>query len=70
MSTVRGSIKHREPLSRHTSWRVGGPARTFFEPADREDLISFVRALPADEPLLWLGQIGRASCRERVSSPV
>lgn len=55
MSTVRGSIKHREPLSRHTSWRVGGPARTFFEPADREDLISFVRALPAEEPLLWLG---------------
>ncbi|MDO9452728.1 MAG: UDP-N-acetylmuramate dehydrogenase [Stagnimonas sp.] len=52
---VRGSIKHNELLSRHTSWRVGGPARTFFEPADREDLITFVRALPAEEPLLWLG---------------
>lgn len=49
------TLKHNEPLSRHTSWRVGGPARTFFEPADREDLITFVRALPADEPLLWLG---------------
>lgn len=55
MSTVRGTIKNNELLSRHTSWRVGGPARTFFEPADREDLISFVRALPTDEPLLWLG---------------
>lgn len=55
MNTVRGSIKQNELLSRHTSWRVGGPARTFFEPADREDLITFVRALPADEPLLWLG---------------
>lgn len=55
MNSVRGSIKHNELLSRHTSWRVGGPARTFFEPADREDLITFVRALPADEPLLWLG---------------
>ena len=53
--TVRGSIKHKELLSRHTSWRVGGPARTFFEPADRDDLIAFVRALPAEEPLLWLG---------------
>lgn len=53
--TVRGSIKHNELLSRHTSWRVGGPARTFFEPADREDLITFVRTLPVDEPLLWLG---------------
>ena len=54
-SNMRGSIRHNELLSRHTSWRVGGPARTFFEPADREDLITFVRALPADEPLLWLG---------------
>ncbi|MES2683919.1 MAG: UDP-N-acetylmuramate dehydrogenase [Pseudomonadota bacterium] len=52
---VRGSIKHNELLSRHTSWRVGGPAKTFFEPADREDLITFVRALPVGEPLLWLG---------------
>ena len=53
--SVRGQIKHHELLSRHTSWRVGGPARTFFEPADRDDLIAFVRALPAEEPLLWLG---------------
>ncbi len=52
---VRGTLRHQELLARHTSWRVGGPARTFFEPADREDLIAFVRALPADEPLLWLG---------------
>lgn len=54
-SNVRGKLKHDEPLARHTTWRVGGPARTFFEPADREDLIAFVRALPADESVLWLG---------------
>lgn len=53
--TVRGLLKHNEPLARHTSWRVGGPARSFFEPADRADLIAFVRALPVNEPLLWLG---------------
>lgn len=53
--TVRGTLKHGEPMARHTSWRVGGPARSFFEPADREDLIAFVRALPASEPVLWLG---------------
>ncbi|MGQ0621274.1 MAG: UDP-N-acetylmuramate dehydrogenase [Panacagrimonas sp.] len=51
----RGRLLHDEPLSRHTSWRVGGPARRFFEPADREDLIDFMRGLPAVEPLLWLG---------------
>lgn len=53
--SVRGLVKRNEPMARHTSWRVGGPARTFFEPADREDLIEFVRALPANEPVLWLG---------------
>jgi UDP-N-acetylmuramate dehydrogenase len=51
----RGLLIENEPMSRHTSWRVGGPARRYFEPADREDLIAFVRGLPAGEPLLWLG---------------
>ncbi|MGQ0699139.1 MAG: UDP-N-acetylmuramate dehydrogenase [Panacagrimonas sp.] len=51
----RGCLLENEPLSRHTSWRVGGPARRYFEPADREDLIAFVRSLPTTEPLLWLG---------------
>ena len=52
---IRGLLHAGEPLSRHTSWRVGGPADRYFEPADREDLVHFVRALPADEPVLWLG---------------
>ncbi len=52
---VRGALRIGEPLARHTSWRVGGPADRYFEPADREDLIAFVRQLPADEPVLWLG---------------
>mgnify|MGYP000001587089 CR=1 FL=1 len=52
---IRGLLHAGEPLARHTSWRVGGPADRYFEPADREDLIHFVRALPADEPVLWLG---------------
>jgi UDP-N-acetylmuramate dehydrogenase len=44
-----------EPLSRHTSWHVGGPADVFFLPRDRADLTAFLRALPPDVPLLWLG---------------
>ena len=51
----RGRWLEHEPMSRHTSWRVGGPARHYFEPADREDLIAFMRDLPLSEPLLWLG---------------
>ena len=48
-------VRRAEPLSRHTSWHVGGPADIFFMPRDRDDLIAFLRALPADVPLLWLG---------------
>jgi UDP-N-acetylmuramate dehydrogenase len=48
-------IRLGEPLSRHTSWHVGGPADVFFTPASREDLIAFLKLLPPDVPLLWLG---------------
>lgn len=50
-----GELLFDEPLSRHTSWRVGGPARRFYRPADSADLVRFLRELPPDEPLLWLG---------------
>jgi UDP-N-acetylmuramate dehydrogenase len=48
-------IRRNEPLSRHTSWHVGGPADVFFMPQDRAELIAFLRALPVGTPLLWLG---------------
>lgn len=48
-------IRLGEPLSRHTSWHVGGPADVFFTPESREDLIAFLRLLPPEVPLLWLG---------------
>jgi len=52
---VRGQLLHDEPMARHTSWRVGGKADRYFEPADRDDLSNFVAALPANEPILWIG---------------
>lgn len=55
ITPLRGEMLHQEPLARYTSWRVGGPARTLYRPADAEDLGVFLRSLPAQEPLLWLG---------------
>ena len=52
---LRGELRRDEPLSRHTTWRVGGPAKRFYRPADREDLISFLSQQDRDEPLYWLG---------------
>ena len=55
LPSLRGALLHNEPLARHTSWRVGGPARQFYTPADLDDLANFLATLPDDEALLWLG---------------
>jgi UDP-N-acetylmuramate dehydrogenase len=48
-------LRHDEPMSRHTSWRVGGPADLFFRPRSVASLQAFLRALPAATPLTWIG---------------
>ena len=44
-----------EPMSRHTSWHVGGPADLFFTPLDVADLAAFLRTLSSSTPILWIG---------------
>ncbi len=55
MAALRGELRLNEALAGYTSWRVGGPARRFYRPADAADLVAFMRQLDPDEPLLWLG---------------
>jgi len=55
LSHLRGNLRHNEPLSKHTTWRVGGPAEWFYEPADLEDLMQFMRELQPDQSIFWLG---------------
>ena len=52
---VQGEIRYDEPMSRHTSWRAGGPAEVFFIPASVEDLATFLSELDRDTPVFWLG---------------
>jgi UDP-N-acetylmuramate dehydrogenase len=51
----RGQLWRDEPMARHTSWRVGGPADRLYLPADLDDLASFLKELPANEPVHWVG---------------
>lgn len=44
-----------EPMSRHTSWHVGGPADLFFTPRDETDLAMFLQSLESMTPILWIG---------------
>jgi UDP-N-acetylmuramate dehydrogenase len=48
-------VLHNEPLAKHTSWRVGGPADVYFAPRDVSDLIAFLRSLEPDTPIHWIG---------------
>jgi len=52
---LRGVMKHQEPMSKHTSWRVGGPVDTYYIPADVDDLCMFISTLDVGEPLTWIG---------------
>jgi UDP-N-acetylmuramate dehydrogenase len=48
-------IRRNEPMSRHTSWHVGGLAEIYFTPSDRADLAAFLKSVPADVPVQWVG---------------
>lgn len=48
-------VRRNEPMSRHTSWHVGGPAEVFFNPRNRVELAAFLRSLPGEVPILWIG---------------
>ena len=52
---LRGQLRQDEPMSRHVSWRAGGPADRFYIPADLDDLSAFLAQLPEGEPLLFVG---------------
>jgi UDP-N-acetylmuramate dehydrogenase len=52
---LHGKLRQNEPMSAHTSWRVGGPAEWFYEPADVEDLRQFIRQVPNNIPIFWIG---------------
>jgi len=52
---LRGRVLFNEPLSKHTTWRVGGPADVFFTPEDKQDLSWFLRCMDGVMPVMWLG---------------
>lgn len=54
---IRGKLLLNEPMSRHTSLKVGGPADIYAVPADSDDLQSLVRQLAASgRPWIVIGR--------------
>jgi UDP-N-acetylmuramate dehydrogenase len=48
-------LQYQVALANYTSWRIGGPAERLYLPSNIEDLSEFLKKLPINEPLTWLG---------------
>jgi UDP-N-acetylmuramate dehydrogenase len=53
--SLRGEVRVNELMSKHTSWRVGGPAESFFVPSSLDDLSTFLHDLHPEIPVFWFG---------------
>ncbi len=54
-SHIRGEVRANEAMSQHTTWRVGGLADIYFKPADKEDLVVFLKIINNKLKIFWLG---------------
>jgi UDP-N-acetylmuramate dehydrogenase len=64
LPAVRGRLTAQAPLAGITWFRVGGPAEVAFRPADRDDLVAFLRTKPADVPVTALGVASNVLIRD------
>jgi len=55
LPAFQARVRYEEPMSAHTSWHAGGPAEAYFTARDADDLAAFLRTLPAEVPVYWVG---------------
>ncbi|MBI2509021.1 MAG: UDP-N-acetylmuramate dehydrogenase [Betaproteobacteria bacterium] len=65
LEKLRGELKRNEPMARHASWRAGGAVSRAYVPADLADLAVFMRTLPAEEPVHFVGLGSNLLVRDR-----
>ncbi len=52
---MKRDIRLNEPMARHTTFRIGGPAERFFVPSGIGDLRAFLEECPREEPMTLIG---------------
>ena len=52
---LTGQLLADEPMAKHVSWRAGGPAKRAYIPKGLQDLGEFLRALPSNEAVCFVG---------------
>ena len=61
---VRGKLLHDQLLAPYTWFRVGGPADVLFLPKDEDDLADFLKALPEEVPVHFMGVASNSIIRD------
>ena len=54
-SCFRGQLSAQESMAKHSLWQTGGVAEFYYKPADRRDLVSFIKQIPITFPITWVG---------------
>jgi len=52
---LTGQLKINEPMSRYTTWRIGGKAECVYRPNSVADLQMVLQILPDGTPIIWIG---------------
>jgi len=52
---ICGQISINESLSRHTTWKIGGPAKIYYRPGSIKDLQKFIKTFAQEIKIVWLG---------------
>lgn len=55
MHLLHGELRQHEFMGKHVSWRAGGHAAYFYQPADLEDLAVFLHLWQKEEPVVMIG---------------
>ena len=55
LAGIRGRITPDAEMDKITWFRAGGPADALFQPADEDDLVAFLKAVPEDVPVMVVG---------------
>ncbi|MDP3896875.1 MAG: UDP-N-acetylmuramate dehydrogenase [Mesorhizobium sp.] len=55
LAGLRGRITPNAEMDKITWFRAGGSAEALFQPADEDDLTAFLKAVPADVPVMVVG---------------
>lgn len=63
--SYEGQLLFNEPLADYTTWRVGGLAKRLYKPTSIADLAIFLKQLPKEEPILWLGLGSNSLIRDK-----